>query len=227
MLNSPQFHPDWKAPFMTSINLTSIRTASLLLVTALLAGCRPGAPGTPIVSPSSRPVSMITPIEFYSPDQKRLSQHLGWQTGCFKVDYSGPPANILERLEVWRDGKPVGNSGSSSGRAENAELSISVRDAGTTPGTYLVTQVLSAGMGSSSTSGTHKRPELGSHITRVARLQSPVELQSGQEVAVWALILRKSNPQSSHTDLTSGSVGEQAASSDWALVLKVQLQPTK
>ena len=170
---------------------------------------------------------MITPVEFFSPEQKRLGQHLGWQTGCFKVDYSGPPANILERLEVWRDGKPDGNSGSSSTRAENAELSVSVRDAGTTPNTFLVTQVLSSATGSFSTAGTHTRPELGSHSTRVARLPGSVELQPGQEVAVWALILRKSNPKSDLSDRTSGPIAEQAAASDWALVLKVQLQPTK
>ena len=212
---------------MTSLNLTSIRTASLLLVTALLAGCRPGAPGTPIVSPTSRPVSMITPVEFFSPDQKRLGQHLGWQTGCFKVDYSGPPANILERLEVWRDGKPDGNSGSSSTRAESAELSVSVRDAGTTPNTFLVTQVLSSATGSSTSSGSHTRPNLGTWSTTIAKIQGPVELLPGQEVAVWALMLRKSNPKSDLNDRTSGPVAEQAAASDWAVVLKVQLQPTK
>lgn len=212
---------------MQPLNILSIRTASLLLVTALFAGCGPAGPGPKIVSPPSRPVSMITPIEFFSPEQKRLGQHLNWNVGCFKVDYSGPAAKLQQRLEVWKNGKPDGNSGSSSLAAGNAELSISARESGGTPGTLFVTQVLSKDGGSSSTAGGYTRPELGSYSTSIARIQGPVDLQPGQETAVWALIIRKTNPKSEFNSSTATPVAEQAAKSDWALVLNVKLEPGK
>ena len=214
------------------------RTTPLLmwLAIGIVAGCAPAAPGTrgsaasPATTPGSRPISLITPIDFFTPDQRRLSQHLGWQTGCFQVKYSGPETPIRCRVEVWREGKndTDGSNLSSIGAGDN-EISISVRDEAEVAGkprSYRVTKVLTAGTGSSGGSMILTKPELGGWSTSVTQIYSPVELIPGQEIAVWALMHIKTNRRKERDSPSSkASIAEQAKEADWAIVLKVGLGP--
>jgi hypothetical protein len=197
------------------------------LCLVFLVGCKPTSPVTPKVSPTiSRPVSLISPVEFFPPEQKRLSQHLGWAVGCFKLEYAGPKAMLTSRLEVWTQGRPEVHGGSSGKvAAETGEVSIAVRDEGSS--NYKVTSVLSGGSGSASSSGSYVRPSLGSWSTRVAQLDKPTELKPGEEIPVWALMLFKSNPGIGEAHNPNESIFDQVKRSSWSLVLKVGIEPSK
>lgn len=199
----------------------------LFLVTS---GCAPATPVTASASasPASRPISLITPVDFFSSDQKRLSQHLHWQTGCFQVKYAGPPARIRTRIRVVEKGKPDQSGGSSTSQAGDHELSISVREDEGNPGSYRVTEVLSSGSGNSSGSMVLPRPKLGHWKTRVTKILHPEELVPGREIDVWALMQFKSDAPNSYTESgydSSLSIAEQIKKADWAIVLKVVIAP--
>ena len=202
--------------------------ASLVLIS--FAGCHPSTSGvssSPVASPTSRPISLISPVEFFSPEQKRLSQHLNWTTGCFQIDYSGPQAWLGSKLEIWEHGKiePRGGSFSTS-RAESGEISISAHQEVSPPYAWRVTRVNSSRTSSSSTSGTpYSSPKLERSGTRVALIKAPLELKPGEEVAVWALMLFQTDIKGHDNYHPEKSVAEQAKDADWALVLKVALAP--
>lgn len=196
------------------------------LASISLSGCDPSKPGIPAVSPRSRPVSLITPIEFFSPDQKRLSQHLNWNTGCFKVEYAGPKAWLGTSVQVWTGGKPPEREGGfATTEAGVNEVSISIRDDTAVPGGVRVVQVLSSKSSFSSSRSTLTQPDLKGWSSRVAKIEGATELKRGEDVAVWALMLFKNKPGKDDYQKPGESVIDQVKRSDWAIVLKVALDP--
>lgn len=208
------------------IHLRSMWAVVVAVTSFSISGCDLSKPGIPTVSPPSRPVSLITPIEFFSPEQKRLSQHLNWSTGCFKVEYAGPKAWLGTSLQVWTDGKPPALDGNfATIEAGVNEVSVSVRDDTAVPRGVRVVQVLSSKSSFSSSRSTLTQPDLKGWSTRSAAIEGATELRRGEEVAVWALMLFKSQPGKDDYQKPGESVMDQVKRSDWAIVLKVALDP--
>lgn len=214
---------------MILINRQRPTLAVLAFVMMHNIGCntKPAAvPTIPVKTASSvsRPVSLISPVEFFPPEQKRLAQHLNWYVGCFKVEYTGSAATLTSRLETWTQGRPEPRGGgSSSMEAGTGEVSISVQETAGGNSNYQVKLVQSSDSGSSSSSGGYNRPDLKGWSTRVIKLPNPTELKPGEEIVVWALCLFKNDVQVSSN--ANEPLFDVLKKSDWAIVLKVGLDP--
>ncbi len=196
--------------------------ALLYFVIGFGAGCNPTAPAPAVKS--SRPISLISPLEFFPPDQKRLAAHLNWHVGCFNFDYAGPTTQLTSRLETWTQGRPEPRGGVSTNmEAGTGEISISVQEWNVGPN-YQVKLVQSSGSGHMANGGSYARPKWGGWSTQIAKIQNPTELKLGEEIPVWALCLFKSGTDK-RTGNSSETVFDQIKKSDWALVLKVGLNP--
>ena len=220
------------------MNITSsLRLAVLLVLISVavsVAGCNPATPparpaSTPAAAPgASRPVSLISPVDFFPPEQKRLAAHLNWHTGCFKYEYSGPQAQLTSRLETWTQGRPEPRGGSTSSlQARMSEISISVQEQSGKPA-YQVKMLQSSDSASAGGGGTYARPNFSSWSTRVVALRNPTELKPNEEIPVWALCLfKRDNGSGSNGSEQDEPLFDQIKKSDWALVLTVGLNPAK
>lgn len=217
---------------MILINNRLTKLVLVVFVVMQSTGCdakpaaKPATSGT-TASSTSRPVSLISPVEFFPPEQKRLASHLNWYVGCFKIEYAGPAANLSARLETWSQGRPEPRGGSSSSmEAGMGEVSISVQENTGGQPHYTVKLVQSSDSGSASSGGGYNRPDFQGWSTRIAKIQNPTELKPGEEMAVWALCLFKSG-NSTDARIANDSVFDQVKKSDWALVMKVGLNSSR
>jgi len=215
----PQVH--WK--------MRHVATLAVLFVT----GCNPAVPNGPGPSansssaPGTHPVSFISPIDFFSPEQKRLSQHLNWQTGCFKIESTNQKGTIGYRLELWKQGAltersaTFGIGSTTSTIPELGELSIAVSDEQTQ---LRVSQAFHlGGTGGSSGPRFFDKPTLESASTSVVQIRSKLELQRGQDVIAWAYMIHKSTGESQSSRNPDQQIIDQVKTSEWALVLRVGL----
>ncbi len=209
----------------------NIQHVVILAVLWIEGGCNPATHG-PAANPSSTPgtttpISNISPIDFFSPEQKRLSQHLNWQTGCFKIESINQKGTISYRLELWKQGgltersAAVGIGSTTITIPEQGELSIAVSDEQTR---FRVTQAFYlGGTGGSSGPSFFDKPTLENSSTSVVQIRGNVELQRGKEVVPWAYMIHKSTGESRSNRNPDHQIIEQVRNAKWALVLKIGL----
>lgn len=208
-----------------------IQHVVILAVLWIAGGCNPATHG-PEANPSSTPgtttpISNITPIDFFSPEQKRLSQHLNWHTGCFKIESINQKGTIRYQLELWRQGiltersAAFGIGSTTTTIPEQGELSIAISDEQTR---FRVTHAFYlGGTGGSSEPRFFNKPNLENSSTSVVQIRSKLELQRGKEVVPWAYMIHKSTGESQSNRNPDHQIIEQVRNSEWALVLKIGL----
>ncbi|NDI34429.1 hypothetical protein EPK97_06590 [Chengkuizengella sediminis] len=75
-------------------------------------------------------VLIISPDDFFKDDTKYLEPHLGWITGSFHINYSGPEKYLNISMEVYENGQLIKSSKlmESEINMEDSQMSFSIQD---------------------------------------------------------------------------------------------------
>lgn len=232
--------------------MTSRRSLScVLILVAALVGLALGIPRARQPSPGG--VARITAADLFAGELKRLEPHLGWDSGCVRIDYDGPAVAVRRHLEVWEKGELTNQPTTFETELRaSSEVSITVKDSRDEDGKYLVTTALFA-ENNVFRNATGREVDAPDALTEEVNIQDdsgvlrfsvrgtstrepvPVGLGSqtaqlslGDEpLAVWALLLGHEKTRKTATGVpvstVTGSLEENIARANWALVLKLSL----